>query len=520
MEEDDHSTPKASLEVKSLEDDEHSTPEASLEVNEPEDEELEQKKPRQLKSNVWIYFKKTGRDKDGVERAICRGCKDPYRVGSTPGPKGKNYGTSHLKRHLIRCKKLKYHSLGQMFMDKQGKIQSRKIDQLVSREMFAEAIIKHDLPYSFVEYDGIRAWANYASPELIMPSRNTSVVDVQKVYFKEKEKLRQVLAKIPNRVCLTSDCWTAGTSEGYLCLTASYVDDNWKLVSKILNFCRMIPPHTGVELAATIYDCLKEWDIDKKVFSITLDNATNNDSMQNILKGHLSLQQSLLCDGEYFHVRCSAQILNLIVQEGLKAANDALFRVRESVKYVKGSDARMRKFEQCVKQVGINTNLGLRLDVATRWNSTYLMLESALQYEKSFSSLQLVDRNYSHCPTSDHWRRAEKICEFLEPFHEITNLISGSSYPTSNLYFMQVWKIECMLMEKAQNPDGVIKEMASRMSKKFDKYWSKYSVVLAFGAILDPRFKLQLLRYCYSKVDDASAQEKVETMKKKIVQAL
>lgn len=57
----------------------------------------------------------------------------------------------------------------------------------------------------------------------------------------------------------------------------------------------------------------------------------------------------------------------------------------------------MQKFEQCVKQVGISTNLGLRLDVATTWNSTYLMLESALQYEKDFSSLQLIDRNYSIC---------------------------------------------------------------------------------------------------------------------------
>ncbi|TMW97443.1 hypothetical protein EJD97_005522, partial [Solanum chilense] len=103
-------------------------------------------------------------------------------------------------------------------------------------------------------------------------------------------------------------------------------------------------------------------------------------SMQTILKGHFGLQKSLLCDGEFFHVHCSAHILNLIVQEGLKAANDALFKIRESVKYVKGSDGRMRKFEQCVKQVGISTNLGLRLDVATRWNSTYLMLGSALQY--------------------------------------------------------------------------------------------------------------------------------------------
>ncbi|KAM3382957.1 zinc finger BED domain-containing protein DAYSLEEPER [Capsicum galapagoense] len=277
----------------------------------------------------------------------------------------------------------------------------------------------------------------------------------------------------------------------------------------------MIPPHIGVELAATIYDCLKKWGIDSKVFSITLDNATNNDSLQTILKGHLGLQKSLLCDGEFFHVR-SAHILNLIVQEAFKAATDALFRIRESVKYVKGSDGRMRKFEQCGKQVGISTKLGLRLDVATRWNSTYLMLESALQYEKAFSSLQLIDRNYCVCPTFDHWRREEKIFEFLEPFYEITSLISGSSYPTSNLYFMQVWKIECLLKENLSSFDEVIKEMAARMFKKFQKYWNRFSLVLSFGASLDLCFKTQLLEFCFSKVDASSAKENVATIEKKM----
>ena len=72
----------------------------------------------------------------------------------------------------------------------------------------------------------------------------------------------------------------------------------------------MYPPHTGVEMVVVIYDCLKEWNIDKKVFFITLDNVTANDSrQQTILKGHLNLQISLICDGEFFHMRYSAHIL-------------------------------------------------------------------------------------------------------------------------------------------------------------------------------------------------------------------
>jgi len=464
---------------------------------------------------VWKYFTNIGKGEDGIEREKCTGCKIAiFKVGTTP--KGTNYGTSHLCRHKEVCPMLKFHNLGHMFINQEGKLQSRKVDQQIQREMLAEAIIKHNLSYSFVEYDGIRNWINYISPDVVMPCRNTEVADIRKMYIREKEKLKQELAKISNRVCLASDCWTSSTSEGYICLTAQFVDENWRLNCKILNFCRMYPPHTGVEMAVVIYDCLKEWNIEKMVFSITLDNATANDSLQTILKGHLNLQNSLVCDGEFFHVRCSAHILNLIVQEGLKAAIDSLIAIRESVKHVRGSDGRMQKFEQCVKQVGIETNLGLRLDVVTRWNSTYLMLESALPYEKVFSSLHLHDINYTHCPTFDQWRRAEKICEVLEPFHEITNLISGSSYPTSNLYFMQIWRIKCMLKEKLNNEDKVIKDMASKMHEKFEKYWKQYSVVLAFGAILDPRMKLQFLSFCYSKLDSISTQKKISLVKNKL----
>ena len=73
-----------------------------------------------------------------------------------------------------------------------------------------------------------------------------------------------VMSNNPSRICLTSDCWTAYTSEGYICLTAHFVDENWKLNSKILSFCKMEPPHSKVELAKKVFDCLKDWRIDKK----------------------------------------------------------------------------------------------------------------------------------------------------------------------------------------------------------------------------------------------------------------
>ena len=210
--------------------------------------------------------------------------------------------------------------------------------------------------------------------------------------------------------------------------------------------------------------------------------------LQKNLHEQLNLQNSLICTGDNFHVRCSAHVLNIIEQEGLRVVSDALHKIRESIKYVKGLEARKIAFKECVIQVrGIDTKVDLRMDVATRWNSTYLMLESAIRYQRAFATLAIRDRTYIHCPSNDERKRAEKMCEFLKPFYVMTNLISGSSYPTSNRYFMQVWKIECLLRENAKSDDLMIKDMSLSMMNKFSKYWDHYCDILAIRAILYPR---------------------------------
>ena len=162
---------------------------------------------------------------------------------------------------------------------------------------------------------------------------------------------------------------------------------------------------------------------------------------------------------------------------------------------------------------GIDTKVGLRMDVATRWNSSYLVLESAIRYRHAFASLAIHDTSYVHCPSNDEWKRAEKMCEFLKPFYVMTNLILGSSYPTSNCYFMQVWKIECLLRENAKSDYPTIKDMSSSMMNKFSKYWDHYCDILVIGAILDPQMKFEAIRFCYSKIDPSTCEEKINFLK-------
>ncbi|CAL5404742.1 unnamed protein product [Camellia sinensis] len=99
------------------------------------------------------------------------------------------------------------------------------------------------------------------------------------------------------------------------------------------------------------------------------------------------------------------------------------------------------------------------------------MLESTLMHRRAFYQLQLIDTNFKTCPSNEEWLRVERIARFLKPFYEITTLFSRSRYPTANLYFHGVWKIQLLFMEETENLDDVISSMARMMKGKFDEYW-------------------------------------------------
>ena len=68
--------------------------------------------------------------------------------------------------------------------------------------------------------------------------------------------------------------------------------------------------------------------IEKRVFTITLDKVSYNDTLVSHLKRHPSFRPYLPYGGEFFHVRCGAHILNLIVQDGLKVINEVVYNLR------------------------------------------------------------------------------------------------------------------------------------------------------------------------------------------------
>lgn len=180
----------------------------------------------------------------------------------------------------------------------------------------------------------------------------------------------------------------------------------------------------------------------------------------------------------------------------------SLDKIRLCVKYIRGLEARKLKFASCLEQLSNVTSKQVRQDLPIRWNSTYLMLETAIGQREAFTLLSDIDP-YFDCLSNEEWDEVKTIADFLKPFYDITVFFSGSTYPTANLYFSGVWRIHMKIKEVACVDHSEFEKqnqlccVARRMEKKIDKYWNSYSVVLSFVVILYPRYKLQFVEWFY-----------------------
>ncbi|XP_028952706.1 zinc finger BED domain-containing protein RICESLEEPER 2-like [Malus domestica] len=183
---------------------------------------------------------------------------------------------------------------------------------------------------------------------------------------------------------------------------------------------------------------------------------------------------SLVLNGELFHMRCCAHILNLIVKDGLDVIRDSIETIRNSVSYWSWTTKREEKFVEIAQQMKIKFSRKLVLDCKTKWNSMYVMLTTALVYKDVFPRLKQCEPSYKNVPSEEDGAKTNMIAEKLEIFHQVTELFSGIKYPTSNLYFPNVYQIRIAI------------------------------------SILDLRFKMKLIEYYFSLIYKENASSEIE----------
>ncbi|KAL0360895.1 UNVERIFIED_CONTAM: Zinc finger BED domain-containing protein RICESLEEPER 2 [Sesamum radiatum] len=385
--------------------------------------------------------------------------------------------------------------------DRDAPLVNWRFDQDKTRKALCHMLVVDEFPFKLVEHPGFRHFLYVACPMFAIPSRRTITKDIFNVYVSETARLKSFIKEHTQRVCITTDTWTSIQRVNYMCLTAHFIDDDWNLHKRIVNFCPIIE-HKSKEIGKGVEKCLLDWGIDR-VFSITVDNASSNDGAIAYLKKKFDNWGQNILGGRYVHMRCMAHIVNLVVQDGLKGKDEheAISRIRGAIKYIQNSPA--------------------------RWNSTYLILETAISLKRAFDAYEDVDLAYKNdllrqpfhdgIPTDYDWERAKVLVTFLRHFYNLTLRISGALYVTSNLVFREICEVELLLRHWLSSSDVELNEMARKMKEKYDKYWGsieRINMILYYAVILDPRHKLEFLEFTFDKLYGGT--EKCDVMKEQV----
>lgn len=494
------------------------TPTTPTDNNEPLSLETQPNKRRRKKSIVWEHFtvESVGA---GCIRACCKQCKKSfaYITGS------KLAGTSHLKRHI---------SLGICPVSRQKNqlipyvpgskttatdppkrryraspgIPSFNFDQNRCSQEIARMIILHDYPLHIVEQPGFVDFVRTLQPQFNMFSFNTIQGDCVAIFLKEKQSLLNLVNGIPGRVSLALDLWISNQGLGYVFITGHFIDDDWNLHRRILNVVMVPSPDSANAFNQAIVACLSDWRLENRLFTLTLDQSFFRETTTENLRGFLSVKNLLMLNGQLLIGNCFARVLSRLAQDALNAMRETINKIRESVKYVKTSESHEEKFIELKQQLQVPSLKDLLIDDQTKWNTTYHMLVAACELKEVFACLDTSDPEYRITPSIDEWKQIETLCTYLKSLFDAASVLTAPTYPTANVFFPELSKIYCDLMQAGMSEDPFISYLIKPLHEKFDHYWRNCCLVFAAAVVMDPRFKMKLVEFTFSKIYGENAE--------------
>ncbi|KAJ9551686.1 hypothetical protein OSB04_015731 [Centaurea solstitialis] len=444
-------------------------------------ENLEVSKVIETKRNkeVWDHFDLCLMTNQ-MKKARCKHCKRFFGADSN----------TSLAKHIRKACPI-FHSAPdstQTNITPQGGVFTYNNDAL--REQFTKFVIRKALPFDhFDDQDFTAVIQSYMQPGYTQVSRTTLRRDALKMWHMAREKMVLGFQEHRYGVSLTCDVWTSphGTGYSYLAVTAHWMNqENWQMMKRTIAFELFGGSHTGNNLFTLLKKVIEHYQLRNKIFAMSFDNASNNTSAVPKLK----LLLNPILDGKFFHTRCVAHIINLSVQDGLEVINDVRVEFKEMIKFVFcNNTTRQGKYRKYCKSVG-KPYLGPNLDCPTRWNSTWMMMHSALRQRDTLQPFHdgLAEKKKTTKFSNAKWDIIAKLTELLKVFKDATTSLSGVYYPTSPLVLSRILDMGKKLNDFEYH-GKLFENVGKEMKVKLLKYFREIPPVFTCAAALKPNVK-------------------------------
>ena len=304
----------------------------------------------------------------------------------------------------------------------------------------------------------------------------------------------------------------------------------------------MVPSHgkhAGKDIAVIFFNTVKNYNIQEKVQGITLDNASANTSFIRQL-GTLMRSENIEFDVEDQHFRCFSHIINLAVQDILKlikfdvenssfkdlytdenevsdnesfsddssdydhaddnVLSNSVAKIRVICKKVRYSEQLKNKLKLFCEAAGIKF-INLILDVRTRWDSSYDMIDTAFRMKKALIMLLDNCNELAKLKMSEYeWAYLQQIMKFLKNFKFVSKLLAyekNVTLPSVVVAFnVLIDKLESVIFElDSKSHRSIVDEtllLAFQAGRdKLLKHYKKCNWIYCISLILDPRHKIE-----------------------------
>lgn len=323
------------------------------------------------------------------------------------------------------------------------------------------------------------------NPAYLVPCRATVAKHLEHIYVETKVDLIELMTG--TTPSFTTDLWTSAFTRSFLTLTAHYIKD-WKLHTKLVATRPLTIKHTGSNIADMITRIKQEFKFER-VGALVTDNAAN----MLVAARELGIT----------HLSCYAHTLQLAIQDALKvpAIEKALAHARRLVGHFAHSSKSVQALLDAQKAANV-TPLVLIQDVATRWNSQFLMIGRLLKLRIPVFAVLMnpectkpSERATLDLPDTA-WKVLEDIYPLLDPFAKATELLSVEESPTSS----QICVILQQLIKPLSPSDGdgptprklrsnLLSGLKQRFSLDGDGTPSNVECTVCLATFLDPRYK-------------------------------
>lgn len=354
----------------------------------------------------------------------------------------------------------------------------------------AKFVVENHLPFAIVESASYREMIGDANARLqpisvvLLKKRLATISTRCKAVLKEKLKGKQV--------SITLDHWTSISGCSYLAVTVHFID-GYKLVNFPL-CCKDVHGSADAQsILCDLEEVLVDWElpIAGNLVSVTSDSAPNMTSF-----GSLIIAKYPTVEFGY----CADHILNLTTKLAFDLGGDSpnlMKKCRALVQSFTGSsqlnDVLLQLQKDDADRVG--EPVTVIADVATRWWSTYAMIERLLRLMKYFAVLE-TKHNFDGNLTLAEWGKVEQVLKILAPFKTAQKLLEGEKYVTISLYPLVIKGIRAELKAASanENADEDVRRLSATLLADFNQRWGSGMENTEWGVRSGQRNRLEGIR--------------------------